>query len=82
VFHPIDDCELQLLYLPGTGIASQEKAISGSRQENLSDICKSGLVVVYGMDPWVGQVSGWFFLLSQLRTLSLEFLPWVFCSPF
>jgi hypothetical protein len=28
VFHPIDDCEHQLLYLPGTGIASQETAIS------------------------------------------------------
>jgi hypothetical protein len=24
VFHPIDDCEQPLLYLPGTGIASQE----------------------------------------------------------
>jgi hypothetical protein len=24
VFHPIDDCEHPLLYLPGTGIASQE----------------------------------------------------------
>jgi hypothetical protein len=29
VFHPIDDCEHPLLYLPGTGIASQEIAISG-----------------------------------------------------
>jgi hypothetical protein len=32
VFHPIDDCEHPLLYLPGTGIASQETAISGSCQ--------------------------------------------------
>jgi hypothetical protein len=24
VFHPIDDCEHQLLYLPGTGITSGE----------------------------------------------------------
>jgi len=24
VFHPIDDCEHPLLYLPGTGIASQD----------------------------------------------------------
>jgi hypothetical protein len=30
VFHPIDDCEHLLLYLPGTGIASQETAISGN----------------------------------------------------
>jgi hypothetical protein len=32
VFHPIDDYEHPLLYLPGTGIASQETAISGSCQ--------------------------------------------------
>ena len=35
VFHPIDDCEHPLLYLPGTDIASQETAISGSCQQNL-----------------------------------------------
>jgi hypothetical protein len=29
VFHPIDDCEHPLLYLPGTGIASQEKLYQG-----------------------------------------------------
>jgi hypothetical protein len=39
VFHPIDDCEHPLLYLPGTGIASQESAISGSFQQNLAGIC-------------------------------------------
>jgi hypothetical protein len=39
VFHPINDCEHPLLYLPGTGIASQERAISGSCQQNLSGIC-------------------------------------------
>jgi hypothetical protein len=36
VFHPINDCEHLLLYLPGTGIASQETAISGSFQQNLA----------------------------------------------
>ena len=41
VFHPIDDCEHPLLYLPGTGIASWEIAISGSRQQNLAGICNS-----------------------------------------
>jgi hypothetical protein len=41
VFHPIDDCEHPLLYLPGTGIASQETAISGSCQQNLAGICNS-----------------------------------------
>jgi hypothetical protein len=33
---PINDCEHPLLYLPGTGIASQETAISGSFQQNLA----------------------------------------------
>jgi hypothetical protein len=41
VFHPINDCEHPLLYLSGTGIASQETAISGSCQQNLSGICNS-----------------------------------------
>ena len=54
MIHPITDCEHPLLYFPGTGIASQEIAISGFCQQNLSGIV-SGLVVVYGMDPWVGQ---------------------------
>jgi hypothetical protein len=35
VFHPIDDGEHPILYLPGTGIASQETAISGCCQQNL-----------------------------------------------
>jgi hypothetical protein len=39
VFHPIDDCEHPLLDLPGTGITSQETAISGSFQQNLAGIC-------------------------------------------
>jgi hypothetical protein len=41
VFHPIDDCEHPLLYLPGTGKASQETPISGSFQQNLAGICNS-----------------------------------------
>ena len=41
VFHLIDDCEHPLLYLPGTGIASYETAISGSLQQNLAGICNS-----------------------------------------
>jgi hypothetical protein len=36
-----DECEYPLLYLPGTGIASQEIAISGSCQQNIAGICKS-----------------------------------------
>jgi hypothetical protein len=41
VIHPIADCEHLLLCLPGTNIASQEKAISGSFQQNLAGICNS-----------------------------------------
>jgi hypothetical protein len=36
VFHTLDDCEHPPLYLPGTGIASLETAISGSFQQNLA----------------------------------------------
>jgi hypothetical protein len=39
VFHPIDDCDHPLLYLPGTGITSQGRTISGSCQQNLAGIC-------------------------------------------
>jgi hypothetical protein len=38
VIHPIADCEHPLLCLPGTGIASQETAISGSFQQNLAGV--------------------------------------------
>jgi hypothetical protein len=41
VFHPKDDCEHLLLYLPGIGIDSQERAMSGSCQQNLAGICNS-----------------------------------------
>jgi hypothetical protein len=39
VFHPIADCEHPLLCLPGTGLASQETAISGSFKQNLASVC-------------------------------------------
>ena len=41
VIHPIADCEHPLLYLPGSGIASQERAMSGFCQQNLAGICNS-----------------------------------------
>jgi hypothetical protein len=41
VFHPIGDCEHSLLYLPCTDIDSQERAISGSCQQNLSSVCNN-----------------------------------------
>jgi hypothetical protein len=62
VFHPIDDCEHPLLYLPGTCIASQETAISGSFQQNLAGICKSVCVwwLIMGWTP------GWMFPSSEV----------------
>jgi hypothetical protein len=41
VFHPIDYFGHPILYLAGTGIASQDIAISGSCQQNLAGICNS-----------------------------------------
>jgi hypothetical protein len=38
VFRPMDGCEHSRLYLPGTGITSQETAISGSCQQALLGI--------------------------------------------
>jgi hypothetical protein len=38
VFHPIDDCEHPLLYLPGTGIASQKTSYIRACQQNLASI--------------------------------------------
>jgi hypothetical protein len=55
VFHPIDDCEHLLLYLPGTGKTSQETAISGSLQQNLAGICNS--VCVWWLI--MGWIPGW-----------------------
>ena len=40
VFHPMNDCEHPLLYLSGTGRASQETPILGSCQQNFG-ICNS-----------------------------------------
>jgi hypothetical protein len=55
VFHLIDDCEPPILYLPGTGIVSQETAISGPFQENLAGMCNS--VCVWWLI--MGWIPGW-----------------------
>jgi hypothetical protein len=53
----MDGCEHPLLYLSGTGKASQERALSASCQQALVGICKClSLVIDYGMDPQVGQI--------------------------
>ena len=59
----MDHCEHPLLYLPGTGRALKETAISGSCQQALVGIC---LVSGFGDCLWGGSlsgaVSGWSFL--------------------
>jgi hypothetical protein len=66
VFYPIDDCEHPLLFLPGTGIASKEIAISGSCQQNLSGINNS--VWVWWL--FMGWIPGWGSLWMILPSVS------------
>jgi hypothetical protein len=63
-FHPIDDFEHPLLYLLGTCITSQERAISGSFQQNLPRIYNSVCVwwLIMGWIPGWGSL--WMILLS------------------
>ena len=58
VFHPIDDCEHPLLYFPGTGIDSQETAISGSCQQNLAGVCNGVSIwrLIMGWIPRYGSL--------------------------
>ena len=72
MYHPIDDCEYPLLYLPGTGIASQEIAIPGSCQKIL---LAYAILSGFGGCLWDaspgGAVSGWPFLFSHLQNVSV-----------
>ena len=60
------DCEHPLLYLPGTGIASQEIAISGSCQQNLAGIYNS--VCIWWL--FMGWIPGWGSLCIVLPSIS------------
>ena len=66
VFHPMDDCEHPVLYLPGTWRASQETAISGSFQQALIDICHS--VWVWWL--FMGWIPRWDSLWMVLPSIS------------
>jgi hypothetical protein len=59
VIHPIADCEHPLLCLLGPGIVSQEKAISGSFQQNLASVCNGVSVwrLIKGWIPGYGGLS-------------------------
>ena len=58
LFHPIADCEDPLLCLPGTGIASQKTAISGSFQQNFAGIFNGVRVwrLIMGWIPGCGSL--------------------------
>jgi hypothetical protein len=62
VIHPIADCEHRLLCLLGPSIASKERAISGSFQQNLTSIC-NGVRVWKLIVPWndINHRRSWFF---------------------
>jgi hypothetical protein len=68
VFHPIDDCEHPLLYLPGTGI-------SGSCHQNLAGICYSVWVwwLTMGWIPGGQSLDGPSFCLSTKHCLCNSF---------
>jgi hypothetical protein len=67
MFHPIDDCEHPLLYLPDIGIDSQERAMSRSCKQNLSGICNS----VWVCWLYMGWICGW---VQSLDGLSFRFI--------
>jgi hypothetical protein len=61
VIHPIADCEHPFLYLLGPGIVSQERAISGSFQQNFASVCS-------GVSVWkliMGWIPATFFFLRK-----------------
>jgi hypothetical protein len=51
VIHPLADCEHPLLCLLGPGIVLQERALSGSFQQNLASVCN-------GVSVWK-LIMGW-----------------------
>jgi hypothetical protein len=76
VFHPIDDCEHPLLYLPGIDIASQETAISGSCQQKFSGICNSVWVWWLYMG-WIAYSSHAILLTDYSLPLPAVYILWV-----
>jgi hypothetical protein len=68
-FHPIADCEHPLLCLRGPGIASQETAMSGFCQQNLSGIC-NGVWVLW---LFMGWISKWGSLWMVFATVSASY---------
>ena len=66
MFSPIDDCEHPLLYLSGTGIASQEFYQGPVSKILLAYAIVSGFGDCLWDESLGGAVSEWSLLLSQL----------------
>jgi hypothetical protein len=58
VFFPTDDCEHPLLFLPDTGIPSQETVISESFQQKLASVCTGDNIwrLIMGWIPGYGSL--------------------------
>ena len=56
--HPIADCEHPLMCLLGSGLVSQETAISGSFQQNLAIVCNGVSIwrLIMGWIPGYGSL--------------------------
>jgi hypothetical protein len=70
VFQPRDYCEHPVLYLPGTVIASQERAMSWSCQQNLA-----GIWLHMGWIPWWGSL--WMVFPSILAPKFISVTPFM-----
>jgi hypothetical protein len=68
VTHPIADCDHPLLCLLGPGIVSQERAITGSFQQNLASVCN-------GVSIWKLIMGNINFILCLYLYLSVVHIP-------
>jgi hypothetical protein len=75
VIHPIADCEHPLLCLLGSGIVSQEIALSGSFQQNLVSVCNGVSIwrLIMGWIPGYGPLDGPSFCHSSKLCLCKSF---------
>ena len=89
VFHPIADCEHPFLCLPGTGVASQETAIWGSFQQNLTGVCNGvsvclphlllGICMISSSHPIPSNYKGYchfsYFMVQEYEKVQI----WIHC---
>jgi hypothetical protein len=79
VIHSIADCEHPLLCLLGPGLVSQERAISGSFQQNLASVC-NGVSVWKLIMGWISGYACHFSYYSILSSFFFLFSHWAINS--